>query len=56
MADPVLVRHPDFDTVVEEVPADSVKDWTDAGWERVTRGDEGQLREQLERFDPPPTT
>jgi hypothetical protein len=54
MTAPVLVQHPAFENVVEEVPAESVDQWTAAGWTRVTRADELKLREQLEQFDTPP--
>ncbi len=40
----VLVRHPEFDHVVEEVPTEKVKEWTDAGWTRVTRAEEPEIR------------
>lgn len=32
---PVKVYHPAFSDVVEEVPADDVTAWTEAGWRKT---------------------
>lgn len=49
MAAPVLVRHPDKEDLVYEVEAGKVEEWLEAGWKRVKRADEGEVRASLDK-------
>lgn len=46
------VKHPDFPNDVREVSKEDLKDWTDAGWDKVAQKDEAQAEIQLSITQP----